>query len=89
MEQKIEKKFFVFKIIAFELGVANSCNLKQDTWHFHSMCEETPVRFYLTLRETISRSTSLKTIKIFDKGPLMEIWQVFGKLSHVDCQSEF
>ena len=28
MEQKIEKKFFVFQIIAFELGVANSYNLE-------------------------------------------------------------
>ena len=26
MEQKIEKKFFVFKIIAFEMGAANSHN---------------------------------------------------------------
>ena len=24
MEQKIEKKFFVFQILAFELGLANS-----------------------------------------------------------------
>ena len=30
MEQSIEKKFFVFQIIAFELGVANSCNFEQD-----------------------------------------------------------
>ena len=38
MEQKGEKKFFVFQIIAFELGVANSLNLQQDTYHRQSMC---------------------------------------------------
>ena len=31
MEQKIQKKFFVFQINVFELGVANSHNLEQDT----------------------------------------------------------
>ena len=31
MEQKIEKIFFVFQIIAFELGVANSHNPEEDT----------------------------------------------------------
>ena len=38
MEQKIQKMFFVSQIIAFELGVANSLNLEQDTCHRHSMC---------------------------------------------------
>ena len=38
MEQKIEKKFFVFQIIAFELGVTNSHNLEQDTCRRQSMC---------------------------------------------------
>ena len=33
MEQKVEKKLFVFGIIAFALGVANSHNLEQDTWY--------------------------------------------------------
>ena len=38
MEQKIQKKLFVFEIIAFELGVPNSCNIEHDTGHQHSMC---------------------------------------------------
>ena len=33
MEQYIEENFFVFQIIAFELGVANSRSIKQDTSH--------------------------------------------------------
>ena len=38
MEQKIDKKIFRFKIIAFELGIVNSHNLEQATWHRQSMC---------------------------------------------------
>ena len=38
MEQKIEQKCLVFEIIAFELGVANSHNIEQDTCHRKSMC---------------------------------------------------
>ena len=38
MEEEVDKKFFVFRIIAFELGVANSHNLQQDTCHPETMC---------------------------------------------------
>ena len=37
-EQKIQKRLFVFKIIAFEMGTANSHNPEQDTCHRQSMC---------------------------------------------------
>ena len=37
MEQKIQKKFFVFQTIAFELEVPNSLNIEQDTCHRQSM----------------------------------------------------
>ena len=38
MEQKTEKKFLVFRLIAFELGVTNSPNLEHDTSPQQSMC---------------------------------------------------
>ena len=38
IEQKIQKMFFVFEIIAFELGVANSHNLGQAICHQQSVC---------------------------------------------------
>ena len=41
MEQKIDKKFLVFHLIAFELAVANSRNIEQDTCHRQSMCQQT------------------------------------------------
>ena len=37
MDQKIEKKFFLFQIIAFGLGVRNSRNLEPNTCHRQSM----------------------------------------------------
>ena len=38
MERKIEKNFFLFQIIVFQLGVGNSRNIEQDTCHRHSVC---------------------------------------------------
>ena len=38
MEQKIGKNFFVFEVIEFELGVANSHNFEQDICQQQSMC---------------------------------------------------
>ena len=39
MEQKIEKRFFIFKIIiAFQQGTPNSHNSKQHTWQGQAMC---------------------------------------------------
>ena len=89
MEQKIEKNYFVCQIIAFELGVANSHNLEQDTCRRQSMSSQTPLRFSLTLEETFSKSTFLRMIKQHDKSAIMEISQVFGTLSHVQCKSVF
>ena len=89
MEQKIHKKFFVFQIIAFELGVANSRDIEQDICHRQSMCQQTPLRFHLTLGEIFSKSTSLRMMRKHDKRTLMEVWKVFGTLSHIDCQSTF
>ena len=38
MEHKAETMFFVFQILAFELGVANSRNIEQDTSHQEPIC---------------------------------------------------
>ena len=37
-QKKIEKMFFVFQIMAFELGVANCGNIEQDTCQRQCMC---------------------------------------------------
>ena len=76
----MEKKFFVFQIIAFELAVSNSPNLEKDTCHRRSMCEQTPLRFHLSLGEIFSKSNSLRMMKKLDKSVLMDISQVFVTL---------
>ena len=53
------------------------------------MCQQIHLRFHLTLGETFSKSTSLRMMKKDDKSALMEISQVFGTFSHVECQSVF
>ena len=78
MEQKIEKNIFFFKIIAFELGVTNSCNIHQAISPWLSICKQTPLTFHLTLGETFSKSTSLKMMKKHDSSALIGISQVFG-----------
>ena len=84
MEQKIQKKFFIFHIISFEFGVKNSLNLEHDTCHWHSMCQQTPKRTHLQLGEIFFKSTSLRVMEKLDKSALMGIFQVLGTLSHVD-----
>ena len=53
------------------------------------MCKQTPLRFQLTLGETFSKSTYMRMMRKHDKSAGMEISQVFGMVSHVDCQSVF
>ena len=89
MEQKFEKMLLVFQIVAFELGVANSHNIEQDTYHPHSMCLKAAPRFNLTLEQAFSKATFLEMMKRHDKSALMEILQVFETVSHADCQSVF
>ena len=89
MEQKIYKKIFLAYIIAFESGVANSCNVQQDTWHQQAMRQQTHQRFHLALKERFSKSTSLGMMKKHEKSALIEILEVLGILSHVDWQSVF
>ena len=81
------KKIFPFQIFAFELGVANSCNVQQDTCHWQAMCQQIHLRFHLTLGGTFSLSTSLRVIHKHDKCAARELSQVFETLSHVDGQN--
>ena len=89
LERKIEKKACIFKIIAFEFGVANSRNIQEDTWHRQAMCQQTHLRFHLILGETFSVSNSPRMMQKNDKCAVIEISQVFGTLSHVDGESVF
>ena len=52
MEQKFQKKLFLFQLIAFELQVASYCNTGEDTCNRRSICKQTPLRFHIELWET-------------------------------------
>ena len=67
MEQKIEKKFFVFQIIAFELAITNYGYTEQDTCNRLSICQQTLLRFHLRLGQTFYKSTSLRMMKKHDE----------------------
>ena len=89
MEQEIQKNPLVFQIIPFQLGIANSHILEQDLCQRQSMRSETSLGFYLTLWESFPKSISMRMMKKHDQNPLMEILQVLGMLSNVECQRVF
>ena len=45
MKKKIQKKFFVFEIITSEFVALNCLYQEQNTYHRHSVCQETILRF--------------------------------------------
>ena len=80
MKQKNEKKFRVLRITAFESGSRNSHDPEQDTYHWQSMCYETPLRFNISLREVFCKSVSLRVMRKYDENVLMYILYKFGTL---------
>ena len=63
MEKKIQKKCFVFKIIAFEPGSTNFHILEQDTCHWQSISYQATLTFNMSLREVYSKPSSLRVMK--------------------------
>ena len=78
MEQKIEKILLVSKGIVFALGAKNSQNPQEDTCHWQSICDETHLRFNMSLKKIFSRSASFRVVKNYDESALMQILQQFG-----------
>ena len=78
MEEMNEKKFLVWKIIAFESGTSKSHNLKQDTCHWQSVSYETPLRFNLSLKEIFVESSCFRGTVKYDESAIMQILQEFG-----------
>ena len=76
-EQKNQEKLLLLMIIAFQSGTANSHNPEQDILHWQSMCYETLLRFYISLREIFSKSGPPRLMKKYDKSALINILQEF------------
>ena len=52
------------------------------------MCEETVLRFCISLRVTFSKSLAFTRISEYDKGAAVQISTVFGRFFHVACPRE-
>ena len=89
MEPKIDKTFFVFQITGFELGVANSQNLEQDTKHSDvNVLKNTP-KISPNTRGEIFQINFPENDEKHQKNTLMGISQICRTLSHVHCQTVF
>ena len=63
MEQKLQKMFPLFEIIAFEYVAGISLNYDENTCDGQSTCYKTHLRFQIWLKEKFSNSISLGLIE--------------------------
>ena len=47
MMKKNELNFFIFEIITSEFVALNCLHQEENTWHRHSVCYETVLRFFI------------------------------------------
>ena len=79
MEQKIQKKLFVFQIIAMNWE-RQILTIPKKVLVIEYQCVNKTLQFHKSLREIFSQSAFLRVIKKYDKRALMKISQVFGTL---------
>ena len=63
MTQQNQKKFLVFKIIAFESGSPSSYIVEHDSSRCQSICYQATERFKISLREVYPTARSLLLIE--------------------------
>ena len=83
MQQKIQKKFFLFETIASELVTLNCLYKEENTCHRHSVCWEIVLRFSMSLTETFCKSIAFTVIHKYGKASTMQISRMFRHLPHV------
>ena len=54
MHRKLENKSFLFKIIVSKLNDLICLYEEENTCHRKSMCQQTVLKFYIALKETLS-----------------------------------
>ena len=80
IEQRDQKKFSFWKIIAFEPESTNSHKAEQVTCHWQSICYQATLTFRITLKEVHSKAGSLGVMKKYAESHLKHILQEFGTL---------
>ena len=88
MEQKIVKSHFVFQIIALNWECEIPTMLNR-IFPIRSQSVTNTPQISPNSRGDISGSTSVIMMKKHDKSTLMDILQLFGALSRVDCKNLF
>ena len=80
MDKKIEKEKIQRKIFPFEFVVGNSHYCQDNTCDGRFIYYQIAVGFHISLRETFSKTVLLIVLTKSNKGPFMQISQVFGTL---------
>ena len=83
MQQKLDKNFFVSKIIASKLVSLNCPYEEQDT--FYQQPNKADPRFCMSIRETFSNSIALTLTNKYNKRAGMQCSTVLGHVYHVAC----
>ena len=73
MKKKIQKKFFVFEIITSEFVALNCLYQEQNTYHRHSVCYETVLRFCISPTETFCQTSDIPVINKYGKRGVSQI----------------
>ena len=73
MKKKIQKKVFVFEVITSEFVALNCLYQEQNTCHRDSVCQETVLRFCISLTETLCQTIDFPVINKYGKGGVSQI----------------
>ena len=85
MQQKFQKMFFIYVIIAFESVAVISPIYDKNTCGLQSMCYQKVLRIWIWLREMFSKSVYPRLMENWDKSVAVEDPAVFGIREHVYC----
>ena len=83
MKKKIQIKFFVFEMLASEFITLNWLYQEENTCHRHSVCQETVLRFYISLTEAFCNTIVVTVIKKFGKQAALQFSTKFERIYHV------
>ena len=83
MKKKIERKFFVFEMLASEFVALNCLYQEENTSHRHSVCQVTVLRLCTSLTETFCKAIAFTVINKSGKRAFLEILTKFGRIYHV------
>ena len=73
MQQKFQKKFLLFQIIASDLAALNCLHQEENTCDGQSMRQQTVFSLFISIREISSNPTAFTVINNYAKGGVVQI----------------